>query len=73
MYETDAFLLKIKRNKRVVHIRWAIVANVEVFVFRFGTVGQSTAHLVGPVPNNLLAADKMSNHITGYDFITVFD
>lgn len=53
------------------HIRWAVVANVEVF--RIGTVGQSTAHRVGPVPNNLLTADKILKHITGYYLITVFD
>lgn len=37
----------------IIHLRRAVVANIEVFVFRVGAVGHSAAQLVGPVPNNL--------------------
>lgn len=73
VYMWNSCILKIKRSKRVVHLWWAVVANVEVFVFKIGTMGQSTAHLVGPVPTNLLTADTISNHIPGYLLMSVVD
>lgn len=55
---------------RAVHVRWAVLTHIEVFVFRIGTVGQSTAHLVGPVPNNLWTAEEASNHGSENDLKT---
>lgn len=46
------------------------MTHVEVFVFRIGTMDQSTAHLVGPVPNNLWTAEEASNHGSEYDLKT---
>lgn len=45
----------------VLHLRWAVVANIEVFVFRVGTVCHCTAEFVGSVPNNLTTTGKIQN------------
>lgn len=38
------------------------MANIEVLVFRVGTVCHCTAEFVGSVPNNLTTTGKIQNH-----------
>lgn len=44
----------------VCNLRWAVLADIEVFIFSIGTGGHSTTNFVGAVPDNLRMKHKMT-------------